>query len=178
VGIGGEIYGGSMFIKSAASDTRQGKAIQAVNEKWGEGKWNGTETIGITVCKKKYAPFSFSVDDGPAGKFVRVDRMFGCRCHSDIRRDKIETHGLRTGWEPFGQWSMRKAQELARQETERINGVSTSSFSDESDEEPAVLSSDEELRTICHNGKCTWKMREKYDNIYREVTGNSDAEND
>ena len=178
-----------MFIKSAASDTLQGKAIQQINEKWGEGKWNGTETIGIPVCKKKYAPFCFSVsEDGPDGKkAVRVVRMFGCRSHSELRREKIETHGLRTGWEPFGQWSMRKAQELARRETDRINGgctvsasgssSSSSSESDETDEEEETTS-DEELKTICHNGKCTWKLREKYDNIYREVTGNSDSDDD
>jgi hypothetical protein len=39
-----------------------------------------------------------------------------------IRRVKIEMHGVRNGWEPFGQWSMQQAQELARQETDRING--------------------------------------------------------
>lgn len=48
VGVGGELYGGSMFIKSAANDTFQGKAIQSTNQKWGEQKrtWNGRETIG------------------------------------------------------------------------------------------------------------------------------------
>jgi|TARA_B110001450_G_scaffold216671_1_gene210328 hypothetical protein len=37
-----------MFIKSAANDTFQGKAIQSTNQKWGEQKrtWNGRETIG------------------------------------------------------------------------------------------------------------------------------------
>ena len=67
VGNGGEQYGGSMFIKSAAADTLQGKAIQAVNEKWGDAnnsdarrQWGGRETIGIPVCKKKYSPFAFS----------------------------------------------------------------------------------------------------------------------
>ena len=194
VGIGGEMYGGSMFIKSAASDGPQSKSIQAVNEKWGEGKWNGTETIGIQVCKKKYSPFSFRVvEEGPDGrKIVRVQRMFGCHCHSEIRRQVIETHGLRTGWEPFGQWSMRKAQELARRETDRINGgtkaaadASSSSSSEDSSlsdsedsDEEELTTSDEELKTICHNGKCTWKMREKYDNIYREVTGNDDSDSE
>uniref|UniRef100_A0A7R9WNJ4 Uncharacterized protein n=1 Tax=Craspedostauros australis TaxID=1486917 RepID=A0A7R9WNJ4_9STRA len=135
VGNGGELYGGSMFIKSAASDTLQGKAIQSVNERWGQGKWTGTETIGIAVCKKKYNPFNFYVDiDDDGRKIVRVERMFGCHCHSSIRRRVIELNGLRTGWEPFGQWSMRKAQELARKETERLNSnnhvVADSSDSD------------------------------------------------
>ena len=52
----GELYGGSMFIASAANDTLQGRAIQKVNEQWGADfrSWNGRETIGISVCKKKY----------------------------------------------------------------------------------------------------------------------------
>jgi hypothetical protein len=163
-----------MFIKSAASDTYQGKAIQAVNERWGEGGWNGRETIGITVCRKKYSPFSFTVENGPAGKAVKVERVFGCRCHSDIRRVKIEMHSVRNGWEPFGQWSMRKAQELARQETDRINGRAANTTANP-EGDPVVLSSDEELKTMCHNGKCTWKMKAKYDNIYREITGHSES---
>ena len=56
---GGELYGGSMFIASAANDTLQGRAIQRVNEHWGADfrSWNGRETIGISVCKKKYGQF-------------------------------------------------------------------------------------------------------------------------
>lgn len=190
-----------MFIKSAASDTCQGKAIQAVNERWQVGRcWNGRETIGVAVCKKKYSPFCFTVDNGPAGKYVKVDRMFGCRSHSDVRKEKIETHGVRKGWEPFGQWSMRKAQELARQETDRMNGrATTTALKLEGD--PGVVSSDEELKTVCHNGKCTWKvkakydnveelktmchngkctwkMKAKYDNVYREITGHSESDNE
>jgi hypothetical protein len=158
-----------MFAKSAAGDTPQGRAIQAINERWGEGGWNGRETIGIAVCKKKYAPFHFSIEEGAAGKFVKVERMFGCRCHSDIRREKIEVHGVRKGWEPIGQWSMRKAQELARRETDRMNGGMTTKL--QGDATPLMVSSDEELKTMCNNGKCTWKMRAKFDNVYREITG-------
>jgi hypothetical protein len=174
-----------MFMKSAASDTLQGRAMQAINERWGEGRWCGRETIGIAVCKKKYAPFSFCVETGPAGKVVKVERMFGCHCHSDIRREKIEMRGVRKGWEPFGQWSMRKAQELARRETERINGVSSNVTTTKlegddpqvvsSDEEPKSMSN-EELKSMCNNGKCTWKMKEKYDNVYREITGDTSDE--
>jgi hypothetical protein len=151
----GEQYGGSMFARSAANDTLQGKAIHAINEKWGEGKWNGRETIGIPVCKKKYAPFSFTNKDGK----IVVKRMFGCKCHSAIRKEKIETHGVRDGWEPFGQWSLQKAQELARRGTTN------------EEKEAAVVSSDEELKSMCSNGKCAWKMKTKFDNIRREVTG-------
>ena len=175
-----------MFIKSAASDTAQGKAIQAVNERFSDASntggscWNGRETIGIAVCKKKYAPFHFSVKTNPVDgiKFVHVERMFGCKCHSGVRKAAIEAHGERTGWEPFGQWSLAKAQDLARRETERINrsnndsavisdsklsGAQLSS-SDSSDDEDA-------FKSLCHKGNCTWKMKAKYDNVYREVTG-------
>jgi len=170
-----------MFTRSASTDT-QSRAIQSINEKWGEGQWCGRETIGVAVCKKKYAPFSFSVVDGPAGKVVEVERMFGCRCHSDLRREKIEMHGERTGWEPFGQWSMRKARELARRETERLNRggapLSNTKLQDEASAPPEVVSSDEEVRSICHNGKCAWKRREKYDNIHRELTGYSSSDDE
>jgi hypothetical protein len=168
------MYGGSMFSRSASTDT-QSRAIHAINEKWGEGQWCGRETIGVAVCKKKYAPFSFRIIDGRAGKQVTVERMFGCRCHSDIRREKIEIHGEREGWEPFGQWSLRKAQDLARRETDRLNGAATS---DEASSASAseISASDEEVRTICHNGKCTWKRKEKYDNVHKELTGYSSSD--
>jgi len=162
-----------MFSRSASTDT-QSMAIQSINERWGEGLWCGRETIGVAVCKKKYAPFAFSIVDGPAGKVVKVERMFGCRCHSEIRREKIELHGERTGWEPFGQWSMRKAKELARRETERMNGGGASE--DDGSSSLPEVSSDEELRSICHNGKCTWKMKGKYDNVHRELNGFSSSD--
>eukprot|EP00957_Ditylum_brightwellii_P110184 8404439-Ditylum_brightwellii.AAC.1 len=49
VGNGGELYGGSMFIRSAAADTLQGQAIQKINTRWGADfrRWDGMETIGI-----------------------------------------------------------------------------------------------------------------------------------
>ena len=148
---GGEQYGGSLFARSAASDTLQGQAIQRVNQTWGEdplGRATGRETIGITVCKKKYKPFLFPIvpvkrarrssvsggdttlqeqqqqqqqeqQEGPVE--VQVIRMFGCKCHHPLRKAVIERHGLRQGWEPFGQWSLRKAQDMARRETIRLN---------------------------------------------------------
>jgi len=39
------------------------------------------------------------------------------------------------------------------------------------EKEAAVVSSDEELKSMCSNGKCAWKMKTKFDNIRREVTG-------
>jgi len=222
VGIGGELYGGSMFIKSAASDTNQGKAIQSVNEKWGEQTsrtWNGRETIGVQVCKKKYTPFLFnvetidddentaesgnadnnttctasrtSIDIRERKKIVKVVRMFGCPHHSNLRKEKIECYGVRKGWEPFGQWSLRKAQQLARRETNRFNNKKKTkkdgddSSSSEDNKHYAKSSSsrnggnntvnsnsdNEEVKTICHNGKCIWKMKEKYDNVCHEIRG-------
>jgi hypothetical protein len=175
------MYGGSMFIKSAATDTCQGRAIQAINEKWGEGAWCGRETIGIQVCKKKYSPFKFAVEttDSDGRKIVKVERMFGCPHHHNFRKEKIEKYGERQGWEPFGQWSLRKAQDLARRETNKLNGVGdVTSSADEESSAASSGSSDEDIKTMCHNGKCAWRLRGKYDNVYREITGLSDSDDE
>lgn len=203
-----------MFIKSAAIDTLQGKAIQAVNEKWGEDfrKWGGHETIGIPVCKKKYSPFSFSIirheveredseshdekSDSDSKQVTKrrrprleviVKRRYGCKCHSDIRKAVIEQHGVRNGWEPFGQWSMKKALELARRETERLNQPrvdntgSRDSCTEGTTSEDWTSSDDERvsnnsLPSMCNNGSCTWKVKAKYDNIFREIHGRSESD--
>lgn len=187
-----------MFIRSAATDTLQGKAIQAVNEKWGEDfrQWGGRETIGIPVCKKKYKPFSFSVvletgDDGVLRKRVKVERMYGCKCHSDIRKAKIQVHGERKGWEPFGQWSLRKAREMAKRETERLNQcpalsdenatpeqVGWSSPTKNKLEDSKPDSKTGSILTMCNNGSCIWKIKTKYDNIFAEIHGQSDSEDE
>ena len=98
-----------MFIPSAASDTLQGRAIQKINKHWGAmatqsraGGWEGHQTIGIPVCKKKYKPFEFKVrrsrrmKDG--SEEITVERMYGCQAHSNIRKMVIERHGERKGW--------------------------------------------------------------------------------
>lgn len=212
-----------MFIKSAASYTNQGKAIQSINEKWGEASsgtrvWGGRETIGIQVCKKKYTPFVFTVEtpdedendskncngtascSGEKRRVVKVVRMFGCPHHSNIRKEKIECHGVRKGWEPFGQWSLRKAQQLARRETTRLNSdrnknknnsqdnngdrKGTSLLKDVNDHLINEAGSEkstscstiiDEIKTICHNGKCLWKKRGKYDDVFNEITGCSES---
>lgn len=246
-----------MFIRSAAADRglRQSQAIQSVNEKWGEGRWCGRETIGIQVCKKKYSPFSFtttvvettakqpsSTSSSSSNKaasaaattpkegtttcnrrrVVKVERMFGCPHHSKLRKRVIEQHGERPGWEPFGQWSMKKAQELARRETRRLNGelgvgrggaggdestivtmdgdedeetslVATTSSNSSSSALPSASgasapvgclpcssstpssSSDEDFRSICHNGRCAWKLKSKYDNVHEEILEESSS---
>lgn len=186
VGTGGELYGGSMFIRSAASDTLQGRATQAVNSRWGDDfrQWTGRESLGIPVCKKKYAPFSFKIvkqKDGSAK--VTVERMFGCRCHSNVRKAVIEQHGCRKGWEPFGQWSLRKATEKARRETERINrenreNTAAGGIEDDGETSDENWSSDDEKNamSICNNGNCTWKLREKYDDIMEEIQEQEESE--
>lgn len=160
-----------MFARSAASDTLQGKAIQAVNERWGEDSLqrSGRESIGIPVCKKKYAPFCFPTEQVRGRYQVGVERMYGCKCHHPIRKAVIEQHGLRPGWEPFGQWSLQKAREMARQEASRLNGEEDAS-SDEDDTSESESSSDAGVaRNMCLNGNCSWKVKSAYDDIHEEI---------
>lgn len=189
-----------MFIRSAAHDTLQGRAIQKVNEHWGEDfrSWGGRETIGIPVCKKKYSPFCFKITDGNVDDKgerrldVDVTRMYGCKLHSDMRRTVIEQHGVRKGWEPFGQWSLKKAQDMARKEADRLNqprnvkvspGSDTSSTDGTTTSEDWTSSDDEKLSnnllpSMCNNGSCTWKVKAKYDNIYAEMHGRTESDDE
>mmetsp|Transcript_14669 Transcript_14669/g.22350 ORF Transcript_14669/g.22350 Transcript_14669/m.22350 type:complete len:190 (+) Transcript_14669:285-854(+) len=145
-----------MFIPSAASDTLQGRAIQKVNEKWCaiDSRWNGRESIGIPVCKKKYAPFLFHRPDGT----ITVERMYGCRNHSHFRKSVIERHGERRGWEPFGQWSLRKAMDMAKQQE-----TMTSNSNLSQNEQLGVM------KNLCSNGQCAWKVRDKCDDVLLEI---------
>jgi len=173
-----------MFIPSAANDTPQGQAIQAINERWNcnsktdfKRGWSGTETIGIPVCKKKYAPFVFRkvVDEDGNGRIkIEAVRMYGCAIHSRLRERVIKKAGERQGWEPFGQWSLKKAQLLAKKVTEKLNGDNNESGSEDasitssssSDDEKAEVTS---LKQLCHNGKCAWKMKHRFDDIASEI---------
>jgi len=148
---------GEMFIKSAASDTLQGKAIAGVHRKWaaafdeGQADHKNGAHIGIPVCKKKYTPFTIQKDESK-GSGYRVERMFGCHCHSNLRKKVIETQGERNGWEPFGQWSLEKA---------RMSAIASL---DKGDERPKVS---------CNNGLCVWKKRGKLDDIANELAAKS-----
>jgi hypothetical protein len=190
---GGELYGGSMFARSAASDTLQGRAIQSVNEKWGEDalKRSGRESLGLPVCKKKYKPFNFPVVMRKDGRLeVKVVRMFGCKCHHGPRKAVIERYGQRNGWEPFGQWSLRKAEEMARSETIRLNqavedSVTTVSVDLVDEGEDSVTSESSEdassshvrvAQNMCLNGACAWKIKSAYDDIYKEIHGHTESE--
>jgi len=176
VGNGGELYGGSMFIRSAAADTLQGQAIQKINTRWGADfrRWDGMETIGIPVCKKKYKPFDIKVVRTENGTpKITIERLYGCRCHSHLRRKLIERHGERSGWEPFGQWSLRKAKLIAKRATEKMNAIEEegAQLSDSSASSSSSLSSYEDVRwkQICNNGLCTWKIRAKFDDVFSEI---------
>jgi hypothetical protein len=152
-----------MFARSAAMDTLQGQAIQAVNAKWGDPHpLAGRESIGFPVCKKKYAPFRITGQ--------QIERLYGCVCHSHLRKAVIEKHGERNGWEPFGQWSLQKAKEVVRQETD---DAATLSSNDDS-----VVETGKTVK--CFNGSCVWKVKSAYDDVYWELNGHtvSDAEDE
>lgn len=169
-----------MFIASAANDTLQGRAIHKINELWGADfrSWNGRETIGIPVCKKKYAPFNFRMVTEENGlKKVKVVRMYGCVCHSHLRQNIIRKEGPRKGWEPFGQWSMKKAVGIAKRFAQKINQerqdenacIICSSSSDEEREPSSPPSTTMALKNLCQNGQCAWKVRDKFDDINAEI---------
>jgi hypothetical protein len=242
----GELYGGSMFARSAAPDTLQGKAICHVNRHWGEDVLQraGRESLAVPVCKKKYTPFVFPIvkrtvvgggggggggnSSAPDGRDrtvyeVQVVRMYGCKCHHEHRKRVIERYGERKGWEPFGQWSMKKAVELARKESQRLNreaqsattalpisttcrppppaallatapsssragelsSTASSDYDDDDDEEEEGDSgSDSEVsvrgagvaRNMCLSGKCLWKVKTAYDDVFLELTGQTESE--
>ena len=201
----GELYGGSMFARSAAPDTLQGKAIQQVNERWGQllPKFKrGRETIGIAVCKKKYAPFRFvkkeivhkkqsssspQQSSSETTTVITVERMFGCPCHHTLRKQVIQLHGERAGWEPFGQWSLKKAHDIARRATAELKQEESSS-TDETDLESVssvethtaaptcVWTREDSSTTLCNNGNCLWKVKSAFDNIQEEFIDEQEQE--
>ena len=178
-----------MFHPSAATDTLQGRAIQKINEVWGEDAhrgWSDYKNIGIPVCKKKYRPFEFQIKQ--KNKFGEVEisvmRMYGCSCHSNIRKKVILQHGERNGWEPFGQWSLSKAKAAAKKETQRLNAElnhlsclsdSISGYDSTSDVENTShcfvgdAKQQQPWQTLCSNGTCNWKIRGKFDDISDEI---------
>lgn len=182
-----------MFVRSAATpDSLQSTAIHAANEKWNvdSDAWKGRETIGIPVCKKKYAPFDIKVRRVENGQVkVTVERMYGCMCHSMLRKKIIEEHGERKGWEPFGQWSMSKARSMVRRELDQFGARSnerhddsSSSSEDSSSDSDSDYDIDSPMgrgssdwKSICHNGLCAWKMKGKVDDVYEEIQEGQDA---
>lgn len=119
----------------------------------------------------RYAPFDFKKSYDKNGKvLIEVERMYGCICHSKIREKVIRKHGERKGWEPFGQWSIKKARILAKRLADRYtksNEDSSSYDCDEADNMSSHSSADE--LKLCHNGICIWKYKHKYDDIFEEI---------
>lgn len=187
----GELYSGSMFHPSAANDTLQGRAIQKINNMWGShhrvhrtGLGDDGKSICIPVCKKKYRPFEFHLKRTRNGFVeIKVERMYGCCSHSNIRKTVIEKHGERKGWEPFGQWSLSKAKAAAKREAARLNGERNGSPSSDTTGYDSSSSSDATItctrkdtdsqqqswQTLCHDGMCNWKVRGKLDDISSEI---------
>jgi hypothetical protein len=122
--------------------------------------------------------------------------MYGCACHSLIRKQIILQHGERKGWERFGQWSLSKAKEAAKKETIRLNAnvtmlkqllpglkydtstTSSSSSEDENDTDNATSlcyitngtkHKQQPWETLCANGTCNWKISGKCDDIISEI---------
>ncbi|GAX27105.1 hypothetical protein FisN_13Lh351 [Fistulifera solaris] len=160
-----------MFARSAAMDTLQGQAIQAINAKWGDPHpVAGRESIGFPVCKKKYAPFRILTAGG------QIERMYGCVCHSHLRKAVIEKHGERKGWEPFGQWSLQKAKDIVRQEIADDAATCSSLSNDDSSSSQETHCGGKTVK--CFNGSCVWKVKSAYDDVYWELNGHtvSDAE--
>jgi hypothetical protein len=178
-----------MFHPSAANDTLQGRAIQKINNLWGShhrvhrtGLGDDGKSIGIPVCKKKYRPFEFHLKRNENGRVeIKVERMYGCCSHSNMRKAVIERHGERKGWEPFGQWSLSKAKAAARREASRLNdennALSDSSGYESNSSSDVTIScsrkdserQQQSWQTLCHDGMCNWKVRGKLDDICSEI---------
>ena len=180
----GELYGGSMFSRSAAADTAQGQATQRANERWGSDTLDrsGRESIGMAVCKKKYTPFVFPLAQAPDGTVrVGVERRLGCRAHHDLRQRVIAQHGLRPGWEPFGQWTIKKAQEVARKEAHRRNKQQREDGNTTTEDDASLTAEDECAGAIClpthsqnnfrslfWNGDCLVRHGSMFDDVEQE----------
>lgn len=180
--------------------------MQKVNELWGEDflERPGRESIGIPVCKKKYTPFrAVVVQNDKHHNSFRVERMFACSIHHELRKKTIQKHGLRKGWEPFGQWSRKKAEQAAKklyEKHERMSRQHTTATASSEEDTTSTTSSlyaacslvDSTTHTstsignhnsnyhtkgiLCANGECTWSLKSAYDDVYKEITGISDDE--
>jgi hypothetical protein len=183
--------------------------------------WAGAgDPSASTASSSSSSSSEASTSSSERGAFtyeVQVQRMYGCKCHHEQRQRMIERYGERSGWWPFGQWSRKKALELARQETRRLNGGapsaprggptppssslasssllrpssppsvltpatssdSSSSSSDDDEDENDDQTSVEGAgvaRNMCLSGKCLWKVKSAYDNVFKELTGMTESE--
>lgn len=168
----GEIYTGSIFSKSEATYTLQGKAIEKVHERWG----SDVSIDEMAVCKNKYSPFVTKKEVCPeTGQVsINVTRMYGCHCHSDLRKKVIEKYGERRGWEPFGQWSLSKAKGMARKLTEQCLQATKQRTIEQRDEQDEA--EEKWYKQIGIKGSCVWKLKHKYDNIAEELSKEKDSQ--
>jgi len=161
-----------VHINSKDNDRNPSSTCKSISHRNKSGS-TGAETIGIPVCKKKYAPFEFrkKVLDDDGRVYIEVVRMYGCHCHSTLREKVIRRYGVRRGWEPFGQWSMKKAQQIAKKLMEKINSSIDDSCDDSSSSSSLSDVDDNPVlwKKMCNNGKCAWKMKHKYDDIVEEL---------
>lgn len=74
---------------------------------------------------------------------------------------------MRPGWENYGQWSLRKAHEMAKREASRLNEGMAASLTD--DEQSSDGESCGEKVVLCLNGSCAWKVKSAYDDIDEEL---------
>lgn len=126
----------------------------------------------------------------PSGKKVAVrivlERMYGCSCHSQARRKMILKYGERQGWEPFGQWSIAKAQAAAIKHVklEVKKGVNKQRLIAPCEENSCLVNNgncDSKLspgikyESLCRNGECLWKSKDDYDDIDDEIQSTNDS---
>ncbi|GKZ00563.1 hypothetical protein MPSEU_001008600 [Mayamaea pseudoterrestris] len=146
--------------------------------------------------KVKPQPHKPLPDSSPSTWQVQVERLYGCACHHERRRQVIFKYGERPGWEPFGQWSLKKAMLQAKQEATRLNALAKVTMEEKQqnsglrnialDEMAAsivreakgtrnvlTLSStptpNMKLLPLCSNGDCLWKVKTAYDDIAEEI---------
>ncbi|GMH85286.1 hypothetical protein TrVE_jg7796 [Triparma verrucosa] len=158
------MYGGDQYIRSAAvakkntgsskQQNPQSEAIQRCIERWGND---------MNLCKKKYKPFEISSEEMENGrKYVRVQRLYGCAYHSNIRRSLIKKHGLRKGWYDFGSWSREKAYVRAKEYVGR-------------ERRGEVTGGEGMERFVCKGGMCALK-RGGRDDVLEEIESDDEYE--
>lgn len=94
----------------------------------------------------------------------------------------ILKYGERQGWEPFGQWSISKAQAAAIKhvKSELKKGIDRTSLvqGQESTDDACDARSTAtgiKYEGLCRNGECLWKSKDDYDDIDDEIQCTNDS---
>jgi hypothetical protein len=113
---------------------------------------------------------------------IIVERMYGCSCHSQARRKMILKHGERQGWEPFGQWSISKAQAAAIKHVKSTlkKGIDTTRLVQDKETtddacDSKFTATGIKYESLCRNGECLWKKKDDYDDIDDEIQYTNDS---